>query len=694
MSETTYSEVVSFEASTDIGGTFTDLVIVDPNGGIRIDKTDSTKPNVEQGVLNVLAKAEIDPATLSRMAHGSTVVINALTERKGARTALITTRGFRDILEIGRGNRPDVFNFRYKKPEPFVPRRDRYEITERVLFDGKLRTPADLGELGPIIDATRRDGIEAIAICFLHSYANAENEQRVKSAILRLWPEVSVVASSDFCHEWREYERSSTSVLAGYVLPRTNAYLDTLESALGDAGFAGKLYVMRSNGGVASVAATRSDPISLVESGPASGMLGAAVLGGWIGENNLLALDIGGTTAKCSLIKDGHVALTTDYYIEHSQYEAGYPIRTPVVDLVEIGAGGGSIASVDDAGGLHVGPRSAGSQPGPVAYGRGGTEPTTTDANILTGRIDPDNLNGGLIQADMPGVEAAFAGLGARFGAAGRETALGVIRVANAAMVHALKLVSLNRGHDPRDFTLIAFGGGGAMHAAQLAQELSMKKVLIPIHSSVFSAWGMMMTDLRRDYVRTHVDRWDGAGAGAASMLLAELIAQAKRDFAEDAIGAGDLVYEFRAELRYVGQDHGVWIAVPLGETHNMIADTVPDLFHDDHERLYTFRMDQPIELVAVHLVAKSPSRRQGLEEWPRGDMPAPRTRRFVDFDVDTRVEADVYSRQTLPAGARVIGPAIIEEAATTTVLPPGWELEVDRFGNLLLTNLLVGASE
>jgi N-methylhydantoinase A len=675
------------EASTDIGGTFTDLVLCAPDGSIRTEKTDSTKPYVERGVINVLAKALVRPNELARMVHGSTVVINALTERKGAHTALITTRGFRDILEIGRGNRPDVFNFRHRKPEPFVPRRDRYEVTERVLFDGTILAAAEVAEVGSIVEQMKRDGVESVGICFLHSYANAENERLVKAEVKRLWPDICVVASSDFCHEWREYERTSTTVLAAYVLPRTNTYLDTLESALRQERFDGKLYVMRSNGGIASIAASRSDPIALIESGPASGILGAALLGAWIGENNLLALDIGGTTAKCSLIKNGVVALTTDYYIERSRHEAGYPIRTPVVDLIEIGAGGGSVAWLDEAGGLHVGPESAGSQPGPVAYGRGGRQATTTDANILTGRIDPDNLLGGLIKADMPGVVRAFEKLGAHFNQGARETALGVIRIANSAMVQALKLVSLNRGHDPRDFTLIAFGGGGAMHAVELAQELEMRRILVPIHSGVFSAWGMIMTDLRRDYFRTHVDRWEGGGREAAITLFGDLIAQAQRDFAGDGVGPEALAYEFRFALRYVGQDHGVWVTAPT--TNGAVQhEEVPRFFHAEHERLYTFSMDQSIELVAVHLLASAHTDRPRLQPLPPGDTVAhPRAHRMVDFDDKNRLETPIYVRTQLAPGTTLAGPAIIEEPATTTVVLPGWHVEVDCFGNLILTH-------
>jgi N-methylhydantoinase A len=680
--------------ATDVGGTFTDIVFcqVDKETGevgeVVAHKSDTTPPHFEKGVMNAVEKARLALGDIALFAHGSTVVINALTERKGARTALITTRGFRDVLEIARGNRPDVFNFHFQKPPPFVPRALRCEICERVGADGQVVRDPELNELEPIVELLKAQRVEAVAICFLHAYANPVNEQRVKAELERLWPEVSIVASHEICREWREYERTSTTVLAAYVHPVANRYLDQLEHRLGEEGFKGRLVVMQSNGGISSTRAARANPVSLVESGPASGMLGAVALGRMIGEPNMLALDIGGTTAKCTLIEHAAVQLTTDYKIEWTRTNPGYPIKTPVVDLVEIGNGGGSIAWIDEGGRLHVGPRSAGAMPGPVCYGKGGTEPTTTDANLLLGRIDPANILGGEIRADLAGVRAALARLGATLDAAPEAVARGIIRIANANMVNALKLVSVNRGHDPRNFALVAFGGGGAMHAVALANELQMPKVIIPANPAVFSAWGMLMTDLRRDYLRTHLAALIVEQGEDLQARFAELEQEALRDFMLDGIEGTQVVFERFAELRYAGQEHGVRVSIPSAGTPQQVVVEALQSFHEAHEREYTFRMDSPVEVVNLHLVAYGmigkarPTRRAAgagrIED-------ALRKHRAVDFDEDGIHDTPIYARARLSPGMSLRGPAIIEEPATVIVIPPTNRAEIDEYGNVVV---------
>ena len=357
--------------------------------------------------MNVLAEAKVNPATIEIFVHGCTVVINTITDA-GSEDGLITTRGFGDMLEIARGNRPDLFNVRYAKPKPFVPRYRRREITERMNYLGQEVIPVQLDELEQIIDDFKADGVEAIAISFLHSYANPAHELAVYERLREMWPEVSVIASHHVIRAWREYERTNSTVLSAYVMPVTRRYLNQLEGALKAEGFAGEAYIMQSSGGSDSIPGVCSNPVSIMESGPASGMVGAAMLGQLTGDKDILALDIGGTTAKCALIKDGNVPITTDYLIEKTPRTAGYPVMTPGVDIVEIGSGGGSMAWIDEGGKFRVGPKSAGAVPGPVAYGQGGTEPTTTDANLLTGRIDPNYFLGGRVKADLEGVRAAI----------------------------------------------------------------------------------------------------------------------------------------------------------------------------------------------------------------------------------------------------------------------------------------------
>ena len=673
--------------ATDVGGTFTDLVFYDPKTKtMGVCKSDTTPPAFEKGVLNAVAKAGLPPSEVEFFAHGTTVVINALTERKGAKTALITTKGFRDVLEIGRGTRPDLYNFYFRKPTPFVPRHLRREVTERLSYKGEVLTPVVLDDLDAIVAGFKAEGVEAVAVCLLHAYANPVHEAQVTARIKELWPEVAVIASHEITREWREYERTSTTVLSAYVKPIAQRYLTNLENRLKESDFKGRFFVMQSNGGIATVDAMKENPISMVESGPVSGMLGAIALGRLIDEPNLLALDIGGTTAKCTLIKQFQAPITTEYKIEWTRSSPGYPIKTPVIDIVEIGNGGGSIAWVDAAGSLHVGPQSAGASPGPAAYGRGGTSPTTTDANLMLRRINPDYFVGGEVVPDLKALDAAFAKVAQTLGTGIQDVARGVVRIANANMVNALKLVSVNRGHDPRDFAMVAFGGGGAMHAASLARELGMPKVIIPNHAPVFSAWGMLLTDLRRDYLLTRVIRLEPANATAIAAAFAELAATATTDFQGDGYSTDQLVFQQYADMRYRGQEHTVKVPLPEGEMSAQTMDAIAARFHDSHEREFRFKLDAPTELVNIHLVV------HGLVDKPEiptlepataGAETALKGRREVDYDADGILTADIYDRARLRPGMVFTGPAIVEEAATVTLVLPGNRVEIDAYGNL-----------
>ncbi len=678
-------------AATDVGGTFTDLVYYVTETGrreIRTAKTDTTPPDFDRGVMQVLAKAEVDPGALAFFAHGSTVVINALTERKGVKTALITTKGFRDVLEIARGNRPDLFNFNARKPKPFVERHLRAELDERITFKGELRRPVELAPLPALLDYFKAEGVEAIALCFLHAYRNPANEARVAAEIRALWPEVSVLASHEISREWREYERSSTTVLSAYVHPVARRYIERLERQLAEAGMAGQPYMMQSNGGIATAEAVRRNPISMVESGPASGIFASAYLGRVLGEPNLIVLDIGGTTAKCALIEGGEIKITTDYAIEQSRTNAGYPIQTPVCEIVEIGNGGGSIAWVDAGGKLHVGPQSAGALPGPAAYGRGGTKPTTTDANLLIGRIDPASFAGGAIAPDMAALATAFRPLSERLGLSDQELARGIIRIANANMVNALRLVSTNKGYDPRDFTLIAFGGGGPMHAVELARELNIPKVIVPVHSAVFSALGMLLADLRRDHVRTMPMP---LGPDATSAILATLDQMRREAVAAseaDGSSAGaEPHFEALGDLRYRGQEHAV--TVPLSFAGDALdIDATIAAFHDAHERRYTYRLPNAVDLVNLRLVSTIPVDKPPLAERSasgRSLAAAVIGTREVDFDRAGICNATIYDGLKLEPGMALTGPAVVQEPSVTLVVPPRDRVSVDLYGNYLV---------
>ena len=681
----------TLRVATDVGGTFTDLVAfrTDPETGaqdIITAKSDTTPPNFERGVLNVIARAGIKPGEIDVLAHGTTVVINALTERKGVKTALITSRGFRDSIEIARGNRPDFFNLNYKKPPPFVPRHLRREVPGRLNHKGAEREPLDLSGLPAILDDFRAEGVEAVAICLLHSYANPVHEEAVLAEVQRLWPEVAVVASHQITREWREYERSNTAVLSAYVQPIAQRYLSRLHEGLLGSDFSGQMYIMQSNCGVDSIARTQQVPITMVESGPASGFWGAAELGRLLGEPNVLALDIGGTTAKCSLIENGHVRIMTDYWIERDRTSAGYPIMVPVVDLVEIGNGGGSIAWVDEFGKLHVGPQSAGALPGPAAYGRGGTNATTTDANLALGRINPDYFCGGTVEADVTALNAALDGVAERLGVSRQEAARGIVRIANNNMINALKLVSLNRGHDPRDFTLVAFGGGGAMHAVALATELAMHKVIIPRAADVFSAWGMMMSDLRRDLFITHLSAFTPGQVADIASLIENAEAQALAQYAQEQIGAEKVRFLRYAKLRYENQEHTVEVELPGGHLDSDALTRVTEQFHTNYEREYTYRLDTPVEFVGLHLVsfaevgklipAKLPVTGRAVSDAVKGE-------RSVDYALEGVHTATIYAGDRLEPGMQFPGPAIVETSGTTVVIHPGNAVHVDEYGNL-----------
>lgn len=681
-----------FRAASDVGGTFTDLVYyrVDGETGaggiVKSAKVNTTPPDFETGVMASMEKAGLSPAELSFFAHGSTIVINALTERKGIKTALITTKGFRDVLEIARGNRPDLFNFNFRKPKPFVERYLRTELDERTTYRGEVQKAVDLSPLPELIEFFKSEDVEAIAICFLHSYANAENERKTTTRIKALWPDVSVLASHEISREWREYERTSTTVLAAYIHPIARKYIESLEEKLAVGGFAEKPYMMQSNGGIVTADAAKANPIAMVESGPASGIFAATYLGRIIGEENLIVLDIGGTTAKCALIEGGEVKVTTEYHIEKDRRNPGYPIQTPVSEIVEIGNGGGSIAWVDEGGKLHVGPQSAGAVPGPAAYGKGGARPTTTDANLLLGRIDPAGFVGGEVEPDWDAVSAAFKALEDRLGMSREELARGVIRIANANMTNALRLVSTNKGYDPRDFVLIAFGGGGAMHAVALAEELKVPRVIVPVNSAVFSAWGMLLTDLRRDYLQTCplVVRADNANALADAFAV--LARQAKEDYTADGVGLGShgIQFDYYADMRYRGQEHTVKISFPFIDGR-VDLETAIDRFHSAHEKHFTYRLETDVQIVNVHLVANVAVVKPDLVKKPvtgRHAQDAVLHVRKVDFDRHGIHDVAIYDGLKLEPGMKLGGPAIVQEPSVSMVVSPGHAVSIDDYGN------------
>ena len=676
--------------ATDIGGTFTDLVYFDEKSGeLTTAKSLTTPSDLTQGVIDTISLSGLSAADVDFFVHGGTTVINAITERKGVKTALVTTAGFRDVLEIQRGNRPDLYNLRFEKERPFVPRRLRFEVRERVTAEGDEISPVDHDDLETIVARCKEEGVEAIAIQFLHSYVAPDHEKECADYLRQHLPDVAVTASSELTREWREYERANSTVLNAYVQPIVERYFGRLEKELHNTGVDCAYSAMQSNGGTTSFEWAKEHPITLLESGPAAGCNGAALIGQICGVPNVIYLDIGGTTAKCSDIEDGKPKVSTEYRLEWNRTQFGYPLRVPVVDIVEIGAGGGSIAWFDKAGLLKVGPMSAGADPGPACYGRGGTEPTVTDAKLITGALNPDRFAAGQIRLDTEKARKAMQPIADRLECSINEAAVAVIRTVDANMINALKLVSIQRGHDPRDFALIVGGGGGAMHAPELGRELGVKEVIIPTYPGLFSAWGMLATEPRRDFMQTALTRAEHIKIEDIRSLFDDLAGQAGRYFSTRTLaGTDEVSYEMRIDLRYLGQEHTVTVPVDL---ETATVDGIVDDFHSVHEKTYTFQLDDtPVEFVTFRLTATAfvprPKLRKLSANGDGRDVPN-KGERQVEFGDEGVFTTAVYQRDQLPAGFSVPGPVIIEEPTSTTVVPPGQNLVIDDFGFIRISN-------
>jgi len=675
--------------ASDIGGTFTDLVYFnEATGDLGIAKSLTTPRDLTQGVVDTIRLSRVNPEEVGFFVHGGTTVINVITERKGAKTALITTAGFRDVLEIARGNRPDLYNLRFEKEPPIVRRRYRFEVRERVDAQGRELEPLHLEDLDAIVAQCRSEGIEAIAIQFLHSYAAPEHEAACAAYLRERLPEVAITASHEITREWREYERANTAVLNAYVQPIVQRYFSQLQSALAKVGIRCPISAMQSSGGTTSFEWAKQHPITLVESGPAAGVNGGVLVGRLCGEPNVIYLDIGGTTAKCSTIESGQPKVITEYKLEHDRNRFGYPVRVPVVDIVEIGAGGGSIAWFDAAGSLRVGPVSAGADPGPACYALGGEDPTVTDAKLITGVLNPDYFAAGQIKLDIERARQAMRKIADRLGTNVMEAAVAVIRLVDANMINALKLVSVQRGHDPRDFVLVVGGGGGPMHAGALGRELGVKEVIVPLYPGLFSAWGMLVTEPRRDFTQTSLARAQSITISDVRELFARLGQEAEVAFRADQLLADNrLAFEYRIDLRYLGQEHSVTVLVDL---ERATIESILRDFHDAHERTYTFRlMDTPVEFVTFRLtaIAQVPRPQLGrLTAAGRSAQAAREGNRVVEFAEEGTREAIVLERDLLPPDFTASGPLIVEEPSSTTLVHPGQQLRVDDLGFLHIT--------
>lgn len=674
--------------AVDIGGTFTDMAAFDEaTGRLMFGKALSTHGKLVDGIQATLDSADIDVRNGQLFLHGSTIAINTLLERNGANTALLITEGFRDIYEIGRVNRPDAYNLFFNKHQPLVKRSLRFEVAERLRADGSLHKALDEGAVRELAKELKGQGIEAVAVLLLHSYRNPAHEQRVKQILQEELPHAFVSASHELSQEYREFERVSTVVANAYVGPRVSQYLGQLETHLSDKGFEGDFYVVQSTGGLFPIEHARVGCVRMLESGPAAGVIGAQAICAQLGMGDAIAFDMGGTTAKAGVISEGRPLTTGSALI--GGYERALPIQIPMMDIHEVGTGGGSIARVETGNALRVGPQSAGSIPGPVAYGRGGKEPTVTDANLVLGRLDADNFLGGELRLDMAACQRQMAErVATPLGLEPTEAADGILRIAVTQMSHAVKAVTTERGLDAGSFTMVVYGGAGPLHASAIAREIGIRKVLIPYAPGYFSAYGMLFSDLRYDYVRSVFRKLNDVSFDEIEAAYQSMEDEGRAALEQSGVRADGVVIERAADMRYVGQEHAVTVDLPLAYFEGRDRSAIKQQFDELHKVRYgTSAPKEPADLVSLRVTVlgtmKKPPKHRVDEGASQPEQDARRTVKPVYFRAGGWADTPVYKRDLLRAGNLISGPALIEEHASTTVVQPGDELRVDELGNL-----------
>jgi len=663
----------------DVGGTFTDLVLCDVAAGkLRVLKTPSTPRNQSEGILAGIGQLGIDASKLERMVHGTTVATNTALERDGARLAILVTAGHKDVLVVGRGNRMAMYNIKAPPLRPLVLRSQCIEVRERLRVDGSVVTPLDEAEVEAIAERLATVGVEAVAICFLHAYANHDHERRCAALLAKRLPAAIVTTSADVLPEFREYERFSTTALNAYVAPRMRRYLGDLRTRLAEAGMSAPLAIMTSNGGSLPAARVEAMPVLSMLSGPAAGVIAASHVGSAAGHPDLITCDMGGTSTDVCLLRGGEYGMTTEGRV------GAFPIKIRQIDINSIGVGGGSIAALGTGGYLTVGPRSAGAMPGPCCYGRGGQEPTITDANVVLGRLGVDRPLGGEIMLDRGAALAAITGLAARVNLGPVEMAEGILRIAAVSLAGAIKEVSVMRGIDPRDFALLPYGGAGPLHAAAVADELGMRTVVVPPLPGNFSALGLLIADVRRDFVRTHVSVTANTAIEHVHATLRELVRDGEAELASAGFAPERRRFAASLDMRYAGQSFelSVPVVIDIGS-----IDAIERAFGEVYAARYGATTGAAIEIVSYRLAA------WGLSDKP--ELPAiDRAGRSLGAaDCGTRaavfggrdLQVMVLDRDRLPPGQSVAGPVLIEEGGSTTVVPPGWTVELNAVGCLIL---------
>ena len=680
---------MSYRLGVDAGGTFTDLALYDVEADhLEFAKTPSTPSDptlaVADGFRQLTTKLGLVPASVDFFIHGTTVAINALLERKGARTALITTSGFRDVLQIGRQDRPSLYDWRIRRPEPLVPRHLRFEVLERVLHTGKVLIPLDIKLLTPVIELIKKAKVDAVAVCLLHSYANPSHEQTIGTELAKAMPDATITLSSDVLPEFKEYDRMSTTAINSYISPGTARYLRALRDRVREVGLDASVHIMQSNGGVTGAETAAKYPVRTILSGPAAGVIGGVALASLARQSNVITVDMGGTSFDISLAYNGILRHTQESEIE------GFPVKVPMVDIHSLGAGGGSLAWIDSGGALRVGPISAGSNPGPACYGNGGVEPTVTDANLILGRLSATAFLGGEMNLDVERARAAVHDrIAVPLGLDLNEAAEGMIRVVNATMVKGIRVVSVAKGYEPREFCMVAFGGAGPAHASELARELDIPNVLVPIAPGVTSALGLLMTDMRHDYVRTVLRLAEESAHKELGRQYMEMESEALQQMSREAISKKQVTLLRVADARYLGQGFELEVPVRGGNLESQHITSLVEQFHEAHRKRYGYgNPDNPVEIVNLRIAAIVSLPRPQFRAASTNPVPATSVKlgsREVYFDGQP-VSTDIYNRSLLHSGHVIQGPAIIEQLDTTTVVWPNQTARVDAYANLMLS--------
>jgi N-methylhydantoinase A len=682
-----------WRVGVDSGGTFTDVCLFDEDEGrVEVWKVSSTPDDpsrgiaqgVEEGMRRVAPQAAAPGAPVSYFGHGTTVATNALIQHRGVRTGLVTTDGFRDLLEIGRQKRPDLYDMQADKPPTLVPRDLRQQVPERVRHDGTIDLSLDEARMREAARALKAAGVKAVAVSFLYGFIRPEHEKRAVEILREEMPEIFISAGHEIAPEFREFERLSTVVLNAYLGPVMRNYIERLTPRLRELGMTATPHLTQSNGGVIGFEAAAEMPVRAVLSGPSTGVVGAQAIGTLAGFGDLITFDMGGTSTDVALLNGGACKLASEATVH------GYPIKAPMLDIHTVGAGGGSIAHIDTGGLLKVGPRSCGADPGPVCYDRGNTEPATTDANVVLQTLNPEYLLGGRMKVRQDLARQAIVQLAERLGLGVMETAQGIISVVTANMARAIRVISVQRGYDPRDYTLMAFGGAGPLHAARLALELDMKRVLVPRNPGILCAMGLLLTDLRADFAAT---RLLPAAAGSASEVAAAfdgLAGRAEAWFAHEGIAEADRHLTRTADMRYAGQNYELPVPLPEGPVTEATIATLAEDFAEAHRQRYGFVAEgEPVQLVTLRLEATGRVRKAVLKSYPDAGPDASGAvigEREVWFpEAGAFVRTPIYSRDALKPGNRFIGPAIVEQMDATTVVLPGMHTHVDPYLNLIL---------